>query len=131
MIEAVESFSKYLLVFVGGGLGSCARLAISEAFGSKSGSFPWATLAANLTGALLLGVVMGALSRGWISGSARLFIAVGLLGGYTTFSTFCFEGVHLLRERQTGMYVGYVLVSVVGGLLLAWFGFLVTIGKQS
>lgn len=78
-----------------------------------------ATLLINLTGALVLGILTGRLAA---TGSAMLFWGVGLLGGYTTLSTFNTEMIAMVDEHRWGSLVIYFVVSYVGGLLAAWLG---------
>lgn len=112
------------LVFVGGGLGSVARYlagaAIQKALG---GGFPAGTLAVNLVGCLAIGVV-GALGleRAGLSPEARVFLMAGVLGGFTTFSSFAFETEGLLRARDAALAAVYVLSSVAFGVAGAFLG---------
>jgi CrcB protein len=114
----------YVSVFVGGGLGTMARHAINRwGAGSLPGSFPLPTLAINVLGSLLMGVLVGWLTFRETSGHPgwRLFIATGVLGGFTTFSTFSLE-VALLWERgrmlAMAAYVAASLVIGVGALFV-------------
>jgi len=107
-------------VALGGALGSTLRWLVSERFSSSA--LPWGTAIVNITGCLLIGVVYGlAASKDWLSPGLRLFLATGLLGGFTTFSTFAYEVVtigdqHLLRSL---LLAG---VHVILGLAAAWAG---------
>ena len=108
----------YLLAALGGALGALARWGVAEALPRQDGGWPWATLLVNLTGCLLIGLLTGALARrspepAW----ARPFLAVGVLGGYTTWSAFAVEVVALTDAGAPGLAAGYVLASVVGGVL--------------
>jgi fluoride exporter len=108
----------YLLAAVGGALGALARWGVAEALPRADGGWPWATLLANLTGCLLMGVLLGALAaRDTEPAWARPFLAVGLLGGYTTYSAFAVEVVGLTDAGAVARALGYVLVSVLGGVL--------------
>lgn len=114
----------YLLVFIGGGLGSMARYGLS-ALGMRlaGAAFPWPTLVINIAGSALMGLLTGWLAgQGHAPQSLRLFLATGVLGGFTTFSTFSLESVMLYQRGQAGLAVAYVLVSVgvgIGALMLA------------
>jgi fluoride exporter len=114
----------YLLVFIGGGLGSMARYGLS-ALGMRlvGQGFPWPTLFINILGSALMGALMGWLAtQGSAPQSLRLFIATGILGGFTTFSTFSLETVLLYERGQLGLAIAYVAASVavgVGALVLA------------
>lgn len=114
----------YLLVFIGGGLGSMARYALSVLGMRLLGQdFPWATLFINIAGSALMGALTGWLVvQGNAPASLRIFVATGLLGGFTTFSTFSLETVLLYERGQLGLAVAYVAASVVigvGALVLA------------
>lgn len=117
----------YLWVAIGGALGSVARYACSGLavrwFGPH---FPWGTLFVNVAGSFAIGV-LGALAthgeRPLIAGDARAFLIVGVLGGFTTFSSFSLETLTLARGGQLGAAGANVLVSVAVCLLAVWLGF--------
>jgi len=107
----------YVLAALGGALGALARWAAAEALPTAPGGWPWATLLVNVTGCLLLGVLVGVLAaRSPEPAWARPFLAVGVLGGYTTYSTFAVEVVDLMDDGAVALAAGYVLVSVAGGV---------------
>jgi CrcB protein len=108
----------YLLAALGGALGALARWGVAEALPRPDGGWPWATLLVNLTGCLLIGVLTGALAnRSPEPAWARPFLAVGVLGGFTTFSAFAVEVVEIGDAGALAPAAGYVLASVVGGVL--------------
>ena len=110
--------SKLLLVFIGGGLGAVSRFFVTTALAGKLGNFPLGTLAANFFGSLLMGLVVGILA-GRVNVSTepiRLFVAVGFLGGFTTFSSFSAETLALINGGQIFAAMANVIVSVVAGL---------------
>jgi len=116
----------YLAAAVGGALGALARWGVGEALPSSSaGAWPVATLLVNLTGCLLIGVLMAVLAvrppaRPWL----RPFLATGLLGGWTTYSTFAVDVVRLAEAGAWGVAGGYVLASMAGGVLAVAAGLL-------
>lgn len=122
--------SKLLLACAGGAIGSGARYLVgSWAVATLGPGFPWGTLAVNLVGSFLLGVVtyLG-LVVGSIGPDLRIFLAVGVLGGFTTYSSFNHETVALAQRGQWGVAAAYVGATLVGawvaglsGLLLARF----------
>ena len=119
----------YLLAAVGGALGALARWGATVALPSPGG-WPWATLLVNLTGCLLLGVLLGAvLPRFPRSTWLRPLLATGVLGGYTTYSTFAVDVVELVDDGAVGTAVGYLVVSVAGGVLAAAAG--VELGRRA
>jgi CrcB protein len=102
----------------GGVLGALARWGVSQALPSPADGWPWATLLVNLTGCALIGVLLAVLTtrfptHPWL----RPFLATGVLGGYTTFSTFTVDAVRLVDAGAGGTAAGYVAASVLGGLL--------------
>lgn len=115
------------IFFVGGGsfLGGAARYLVSVAMRNVSAGFPWATLAVNLLGCLLIGLFTGYLNKNLTGESVvALFLTYGVCGGFTTFSTFSKETLLML---QSGNYCGaicYVGVSVVFGIILTACGYM-------
>ena len=108
----------YLLAALGGALGALARWGVATALPHSPGGWPWATLLVNLTGCLLLGgLVTGLTARSPEPPWARPLLAVGVLGGYTTYSAFAVETVGLVEAGAPWLAAGYVLVSVLGGVL--------------
>lgn len=107
---------KFLLVFVGGGLGAVCRYLVTTFFAGKFGTFPAGTFAANILGSFVMGLVLGILiSRS--SENFRLFAAVGFLGGFTTFSSFSAETLTLIQRGQFFSAVFNVCGSVAAGIL--------------
>jgi CrcB protein len=113
----------YVLAAFGGALGALARWGVATALPHSPGGWPWATLLVNLTGCLLLGALTAALTaRSPEPPWARPFLAVGVLGGYTTYSAFAVEVVELTDAGAAALAAGYVLVSVLGGVLAVAVG---------
>ncbi|MGY1832830.1 fluoride efflux transporter FluC [Geodermatophilus sp. SYSU D01180] len=110
------------LAAVGGALGALARWGVAEALPSPG--WPWATLLVNLTGCLLMGVLLGLLTTGPEPAWVRPFLAVGVLGGYTTYSAFAVEVVLLTDAGRVLLAAAYVLASVLGGVLATAAGLL-------
>ena len=105
-----------LLVFVGAGIGGVARHGVNLAAARWLGAgFPFSTLAVNVAGSVLMGLLAGWLAlragEGW-SQSARLFLATGVLGGFTTFSAFSLDAVLLWERGETGAFILYLAASV-------------------
>lgn len=116
----------YLLVFVGAGLGGSLRhflnINLGRAFGTD---FPWSTCFINVSGSLVMGLLTGWLAfraGGGLTQHTRLFFATGVLGGYTTFSTFSLETILLFESGRTAAALAYVVGSVVLGALALWAG---------
>lgn len=113
-----------LFVAVGGGVGSGLRYALTRRIGVADTGFPTATFAVNVIGSLVLGILIGLVAARF-SADVRTGLFVGLLGGFTTYSTFAFESVALMRDGTAGIAVIYVVASIVVGLGSAWVGLLV------
>ncbi|MBN8843042.1 MAG: fluoride efflux transporter CrcB [Sphingomonadales bacterium] len=113
-------------VMIGGAIGAGARHLVGQAMLARLGpGFPWWTLSINIAGSLLMGLLIGTLARGSDSGdSARLFLGVGVLGGFTTFSSFSMEFWLLFERGQTGQAMAYVLASVIGAIVACGAGLL-------
>jgi CrcB protein len=110
------------LVFLGGGLGACARALLISAFAAWNAPFPLIVLAINLLGSGLLGTVYAFADQvGRLRAETRLLVAVGLLGGFTTFSTFGW-GVVQLAGRSAPQATLYAAVSVAGAVPAAVMG---------
>ena len=115
------------LVFLGGGLGSVGRYLVAGLdHHLNRHAFPFGTLLVNLLGCFAIGVVAAWLVSDKLADHARepwrLVLAIGVLGGFTTFSTFGLETVRLLGEGRVGLAAGYVLASNLGNVALAWAG---------
>ena len=106
---------NYLLVFIGGGLGASARHAINQLCARLFGTgFPFGTFIINVTGSLVMGLIAGYLAfKGQAAQPWRLFIMVGILGGYTTFSSFSLDAVTLWQRGQGAVALAYVAAIVV------------------
>jgi CrcB protein len=113
-----------LLVAAGGAAGSVARYLIGMFAARVAGTaFPWGTLAVNLAGCLAMGVFIELVARRFdASNELRLFVATGLLGGFTTFSAFALDFAVLFERGTTATAFGYAGVSVVGSLLAVFAG---------
>ncbi len=110
-------------VAVGGALGSLTRAALGDAFPIHAGHFPWTTMAINVSGSFVLGVVLVVLlERAGPGRLLRPFVATGFLGGYTTFSTFMVETMKLGRSGHAPAGASYVAASLLLGLTAAWVG---------
>jgi fluoride exporter len=110
--------STYLWIALGGALGSMARYASGVYVGRWLGTaFPWSTLLINIIGSFLIGVFAESFALQWdTSQSTRVFLVVGICGGYTTFSTFSLDIVTLLNRGEATLALTYVLASVAIGL---------------
>lgn len=120
-----------LLVGVGGAIGSMARYGMSVLVGRFwSGSFPLAILLINIIGSVLMGVLVGLMARFMppMANEIRLFIAVGVLGGFTTFSSFSLDTITLIERGELVQAIFYVALSVVVCLAGLYLGLLMSRG---
>ena len=111
-----------LLVMLGGGVGAGLRYGVGMASTRVFGmGFPWGTVICNVAGSLAMGLFVGAMAHGLMGDSgraqdARLLLAVGLLGGFTTFSSFSVDALMLWQRGEAALAALYVLGSVAAGL---------------
>jgi CrcB protein len=115
---------KYLMVGIGGCLGSILRFWLGSYIGNKMGTrFPYGTFVINITGSFLIGLVFALLTvkTEW-SPNWRYLIPIGFIGGYTTFSSFEFETLRSMQDGQIGLGLLYVAASVVVGFVAVWGG---------
>jgi len=121
--------TRLLIVAAGGALGAMARYGVGVWAHRliPTAAWPWATLTVNVVGGLLMGLLAGWLAfRGGAHGeSLRLFAAVGVLGGFTTFSAFSLEAALMIERRQLAMAGGYVAASVVLSIAALFIGLMV------
>lgn len=111
-----------VLVALAGAVGAAFRYRIGLAVGVRS--FPWATLGVNISGSFLLALVLaGPTAERW-STPTTTAIAVGFIGAYTTFSTFGYETITLIRADRAAEAIGYVAMSLVGGLAATALGYI-------
>ncbi|MEX2191439.1 MAG: fluoride efflux transporter CrcB [Bacteroidota bacterium] len=120
---------SYLIVFLGGGAGAALRYWLSGAvYRYLPADFPYGTLVVNLSGCFLIGILMSVQEgRFEFEPSLRLLIGIGILGGFTTFSTFSYETAALLRDGQAIQASMNILASLLGCLAATVAG--ITIGK--
>lgn len=111
-------------VAIGGAVGSAIRYLVSSWFVARLGpEFPWGTFTINVSGSFLIGIVLQlAAARAGLNPYVRLFLATGILGGYTTFSTFAYETYALGASNLTLQSFGYAAGSVLAGVAAAYLG---------
>lgn len=122
MLKAIAS------LMIGGSLGALSRWGLHYWIDAKWGvntHFPWGILIVNVSGCFLFGWLFALFeNREWFSDSLQLAVFTGFLGSFTTFSTFGWNTLELIRFGHIGMALANVVVSVVAGLLAVWAGFL-------
>jgi CrcB protein len=116
---------SFLLVFLGGGLGSGLRYLVTIAMNQYSKVLPFGTFAVNMIGCLLIGLVLGyAQKENTLTSNQTLLLATGFCGGFTTFSAFASENLELIRNGQLFNFSIYAIGSVFVGMLLILIGYL-------
>ncbi len=123
----MDTVVKVLWIGSGGFIGANLRYWLGGLIQSKSnGSFPWETMIINVSGSFVIGLFMGLFAGLNWSPNSRLFVAIGVLGGYTTYSSFAYEALTMLGQRQYGWAFAYIegtaLLTVAG----AWVGLVVS-----
>jgi len=112
---------QFVAIAVSGAIGALLRWRIGVSFSSRS--FPWPTLGINLAGSFLLAFLLAGPATNRLSDTTTLAISVGLLGSLTTFSTFGYESITLIRDGRIAAASGYMIASVIGGLACAGIGY--------
>ena len=126
----MSEWARTLVVGAGGFVGATLRYTLGGLVSrAVSPEFPWATLVVNVSGCFVIGL-LAVLSeeRGPVSPSTRLFLMVGVLGGYTTFSTFGYETLSLMREGSHALAAANAGGQLVLGLAAVWAGMMVARG---
>ena len=120
----------FLLVGIGGAIGSIARYLTANYFTKVfPAAFPYGTFIVNIIGCFVIGLVCGLSDNfEWLTPQWRLFLATGICGGYTTFSSFSYENIRLLQQGNYLVFATYSITSYVLGLLAVFLG-LITIKK--
>jgi CrcB protein len=122
-VHRTRQFDVLVAVAAGGFLGALARYELGLAWPTPGGHFPWTTFTINISGAFLLGLVLTLLlERVGASRYVRPFFCVGVLGAWTTMSTFAVEGDLLVKDGLAATALLYVLATVVVGVAATWVG---------
>jgi CrcB protein len=112
-----------LLVALGGGLGAASRFGVSLAVPVRADGWPWATFSINVAGSFLIGLLAGWLAAKGEDGEPwRLFLGVGVLGGFTTFSAYSLETMRMIERSDWVGAATYAIGSVIAGLLAVGIG---------
>ena len=123
-----DRWDVLLVIAAGGAVGSAARLALGETMPASRGTFPWSTFLENVTGGLALGLLMVFVIEVWPpSRYLRPFLGVGVLGGYTTFSSYMLDTRELLVTGHAPLAGAYLFGTLIVGLAAVWAG--ITLGR--
>ncbi len=115
---------RFFYIAFGGAAGALLRYWISGLVHRIGGSsFPWGTLSVNLIGSFLIGFFWGMLESMVVSQQIRVFLFIGLLGSFTTFSTFSLESFHMIRDGEYGLFFANMLSSFILGIVLVFAGY--------
>ena len=118
---------SFLLVFLGGGLGSSLRYLVTIAMNQYSKVLPFGTFAVNMIGCLLIGLVLGyAQKENTLTSNQTLLLATGFCGGFTTFSAFANENLELIKNGEIFNFSVYTIGSILIGILVVFIGFYLT-----
>lgn len=129
MVHGRGMVAPVVLVAVGGACGAVLRWSVAPSPDAEG--VPWGTLGVNLLGSFLLGVMTVMLAEAILSREQALALGTGLLGAFTTMSTFAVEVVRMVDGGERLVVVGYVLATLVGCPLLAWLGWSITEGMAA
>jgi CrcB protein len=117
-----------LAIAIAGAVGALARWGVGSWFGQRFPSFAWGTLVVNVSGSFVLGLLFALLiEKAAGSPTMRIALTTGLMGAYTTFSTFSLETIRMFEDGATGSAVANISLSLVLGLGAVWLG--ITIGR--
>ena len=117
----------FLLVFLGGGLGSALRYLVASAMNQYSKVLPFGTFTVNILGCLLIGLILGyAQKENTLTSNQTLLLATGFCGGFTTFSAFANENLELIKNGEILNLSVYTIGSILVGVLAVFIGFYLT-----
>ena len=121
---------SFLLVFLGGGLGSALRYLIASAMNQYSKVLPFGTFTVNILGCLLIGMILGyAQKENTLTSNQILLLATGFCGGFTTFSAFANENLELIKNGEIFNFSVYTTTSILVGVLAVFIGYYAVMNK--
>ena len=115
---------KLFLIALGGGIGSVLRFLVSSSIHNWFDKvFFWGTISVNIIGSFLIGIAWAFFEQHYEQDNLRFFIMIGLLGGFTTFSSFSLETISLFKNGDIKMAISYILISNIGGIATAFLSY--------
>lgn len=114
---------NFMYVFLGAGIGGAGRFFVQLFFDKFGYVFPLGTMIVNLVGCFIIGIAFGLQDLKTLSKTATVFFVTGILGGFTTFSSFSLETITLLQREHIGAAILNICISVFGGLILTYLGY--------
>ena len=118
---------QLLIVFTGGGIGTVFRYLLYKLIPYSGNGFPWSTFSSNLVGCFIIGIISGYFLRTVSNDQSDmvLFSTIGLCGGFTTFSTYAYENLNLLKSGDHLNFLIYTLISVILGIIMVYLGMII------
>ena len=115
---------QFIIVFLGGGIGSGLRYLVGKYIPNSNVGFPWSTFSVNLIGCLIIGIVMDYFIRTTadLKSDLALFTTIGICGGFTTFSSFAYENILTIRAEDNLLSLSYIGLSLILGMVMVLVG---------
>ena len=118
---------QLLIVFIGGGIGTVFRFLLSKLIPYSGNGFPWSTFSTNLIGCFIIGILSSYFLKTVSNDQSDmvLFSTIGLCGGFTTFSTYVYENLNLIKSEDYLNFLIYTLISVILGVIMVYLGMII------
>jgi CrcB protein len=118
---------QLLIVFIGGGIGTVFRYLLSKLIPYSGNGFPWSTFSTNLIGCFIIGILSSYFLKTVSNDQSDmvLFSTIGLCGGFTTFSTYVYENLNLIKSEDYLNFLIYTLISVILGVIMVYLGMII------